>query len=54
LMTAMDQINARYGQGTLAIASAGMSRNPHVWAARQDRRTPSFTTDWNELAIAQA
>ncbi len=54
LMTAMDQINARYGQGTLAIASAGMSRNPHVWAARQDRRTPSFTTDWNDLAIAQA
>lgn len=54
LMTAMDQINARYGQGTLAIASAGMSRSPHVWATRQDRRTPSFTTDWNELAIAQA
>jgi DNA polymerase V len=50
LMTAMDQLNQRYGRGTLKLASAGAPRARKLWAMKQDRMSTGFTTDWGGLA----
>lgn len=49
-MVALDQINGRWGRGSLAVASAGI-RKP--WAATFDMRTPRYTTRWDEVAVAR-
>lgn len=51
LMTAMDQLNQRYGRGTLKLASAGAPRARKLWAMRQERMSTGFTTDWEGLAV---
>lgn len=48
-MAAMDSINARWGRGSLAVASAGIKK---PWAATFDMRTPRYTTRWDELPVA--
>lgn len=54
LMATLDSLNKRYGRGTLAVASAGVAHRPGSWHMRQERRTPAYTTNWNELAIVHA
>lgn len=54
LMSTLDSVNRKYGRGTVAIASAGMAQQPKDWQMRQERRTPAYTTNWNELAIVHA
>ncbi len=54
LMTTLDEINHRYGRGTLLMASAGLAGNRRVWSMKQERRTPEYTTDWMGMAIARA
>lgn len=49
LMAALDSINARFGSGTLQYASSGISRE---WKATFNRRSPAFTTSWDELPVA--
>lgn len=49
LMTAMDALNKRFGKGTLALATAGVANEPKQWAMKQERRTPRYTTRWDEL-----
>ena len=51
LMTAMDQLNQRFGRGTLKLASAGAPRARKLWAMRQERMSTGFTTDWGGLAV---
>ena len=51
LMEAMDQVNQRYGRGTLKLASAGAPRAHKLWAMKQDRMSTGFTTDWGGLAV---
>lgn len=46
LMDAMDQVNQRYGRGTLKLASAGAPRARKLWAMKQERMSSGFTTDW--------
>ncbi|WP_416545727.1 Y-family DNA polymerase [Limnohabitans sp. DCL3] len=53
LMTAMDQLNQRYGCGTLKLASAGAPRARKLWAMKQERMSTGFTTDWGGLAIVE-
>ncbi len=54
LMQALDQIDQRHGRGTVKLGSASLSTAaPPVWQMKQMRRTPGYTTDWNELAIAR-
>jgi len=48
LMRTMDAINRRMGQGSVTIAASGIQ---HRWAMRRDRKSPSYTTDWNELPV---
>jgi DNA polymerase V len=52
LMQAMDQLNQRYGRGTLKLASAGGIGGVPVWGMKQERLSSGFTTDWRGLAVA--
>lgn len=53
LMPAIDEINRRYGRGTIQLASAGLNGNQRAWSMRQERMSPGYTTRWDELAIAR-
>ena len=54
LMATLDGLNLRYGKGTVAMASAGLEGERRVWSVRQERRTPAYTTDWNDVPVARA
>ena len=51
LMEALDELNQRYGRGTLKLASAGIEAKGEraSWAMRQERRSPAYTTSWNDM-----
>ena len=46
-----DQINARWGRGTLRLAREGFVQ---PWAMRQERRSPASTTRWEDLPVVRA
>jgi DNA polymerase V len=54
LMQAMDQLNQRYGRGTLKLASGGAPRDIKLWAMKQEHKTTAYTTDWAGLANARS
>lgn len=54
LMSVVDQLNARWGRATVRLASTGTAGDRREWAMRQERRTPHYTTNWNEVPIARA
>lgn len=48
LMTAIDNINQKYGRHTISTASTVSS--PHApWHMRQERMTPAYTTSWDQV-----
>lgn len=51
LMQTMDQINQRYGRGTLALAVEGQQKG---WRMRREKLSPRYTTEWNELPSVRA
>ena len=51
LMGALDAVNERWGSGTLAYASSGISKK---WKTQFHRRSPAYTTQWDELPLIQA
>lgn len=53
LMQALDAVNGRYGRGALLVASAGLDGDRRAWSMRQERRTPGYTTQRAELAVAR-
>jgi len=54
LMTALDEINSRYGRGTMTIASAGVGGKQKTWVMRQERMTPQYTTCIADFPVARA
>jgi DNA polymerase V len=46
LMTALDEVNYRYGAGALAFAASGLER---PWKTKFNRKSPRYTTRWEEL-----
>jgi DNA polymerase V len=50
----LDQLNQRYGQDTVFLASAGLGGRQRRWSMRQAHRTPRYTTCWDELPVARA
>ena len=57
LMSAMDALNNRFGRdsvrlGTTAAASHGAE--VRVWATKQERRSPRYTTRWDEMLVVRA
>jgi DNA polymerase V len=45
-MCAIDQLNARFGRGTVGFGTAG---DRHGWKLRREFISPRYTTEWNEL-----
>ena len=54
LMTTLDDLNQRYGQGTVILASAGLDGDRRAWTMKQERRTPGYTTIWADIPIVRA
>ena len=54
LMSTLDQLNQRFGRGTVLMASAGLAGEQRAWVMKQDRRTPQYTTCWKDLAVVKA
>jgi len=57
LMNAMDTLNRRFGRDAVRIGSATLasSQEPtRSWAIRQERRTPRYTTRWDEMPVVRA
>lgn len=54
LMSTLDAVNKRYGRGTVQLASAGNQGDGRVWSMRQERRTPQYTTKWEDMAVVRA
>lgn len=54
LMETLDELNLRYGRGTVIMGSAGVAGDRRVWSMKQERRTPAYTTDSRDLAVARA
>jgi DNA polymerase V len=51
IMAALDALNSRFGRDTVFLGSAGVA---HRWAMRAEKKTPAYTTRWEELPIAHA
>lgn len=54
LMLTVDGLNQRYRNGVVLMASAGVAGERRAWVKKRQRRTPAYTTCWNDLAIARA
>ena len=54
LMTTLDSINHRYGKGTLIMGSAGLRGDDRAFSMRQERRTPAYTTKWEDMPAVRA
>jgi DNA polymerase V len=51
LMAVIDHINTQMGSGTLQYAAAGLKPR---WTMRSARRSPRYTTKWDELVVVRA
>ncbi|MBH8558959.1 Y-family DNA polymerase [Hymenobacter sp. BT442] len=51
LMHKLDALNARFGKNSVQVATAlgAVGKQPGAWKGQQQRRTPAYTTDWNQL-----
>ena len=57
LMVAMDALNNRYGRDSIRLGSTAVGSNGAdvaVWATRQERRSPRYTTRWDEMPVVSA
>lgn len=54
LMDALDKVNDRYGRGTLQLGTANLGAKPRNWMMKQERRTPAYTTRWEDMPVVRA
>ncbi|CAG0933830.1 partial Protein UmuC, partial [Planctomycetaceae bacterium] len=54
LMGALDALNRRFGRGAVAVASAAHEGTSSGYTAKQERRSPRYTTRLDEIPIAWA
>ena len=54
LMSTLDGLNQRYGKGSVHMASAGLDGDKRAWSMKQERRTPGYTTCWEDMPVARA
>jgi DNA polymerase V len=48
LMDALDGLNKRFGRGTVKVSTQGAYKE---WQMKQERKSPSYTTDWEHVPI---
>ena len=54
LMVALDTLNQRYGKGTVHSGATGGTNKGKDWGMKQERRTPQYTTRWEDVPVARA
>ncbi len=54
LMATLDTLTHRYGRDTVLMASAGLAGDRRAWSMKQERRTPGYTTCWEDMPVARA
>jgi DNA polymerase V len=57
LMDAMDVLNRRFGRDAVRIGSATVAssqQETRAWAIKQERRSPRWTTRWDEIPVVRA
>jgi DNA polymerase V len=57
LMDAMDVLNRRFGRDAVRIGSATVAssqQETRAWAIKQERRSPRWTTRWDEMPVVRA
>jgi DNA polymerase V len=55
LMAALDAVNQRWGKHTMKLGSNRLNPQvPRGWVMKQERRTPRYTTLWEEMPLVRA
>ena len=54
LMEALDDLNRRYGRGTVLLGSTGTAGKHRRFVMRQERKTPEYTTRWEDMPVVRA
>lgn len=54
LMQALDAVNDRWGRGSLKVASGKVGAAPRAWGMKQDRKSPDYTTSWEDMPTAKS
>lgn len=54
LMGALDALNRRFGRGAVSVASAARQTSTSGYTAKQERRSPRYTTRLDEIPVARA
>ena len=54
LMGAVDALNDRYGRSTVALASSGVAGSKRQFEMKRERKTPEYTTRWEDMPTARA
>lgn len=54
LMVAVDDLNSRFGRGTVSLASGGTRGLQRRWVMKQALKTPDYTTNVHDAPIARA
>ncbi|MFZ2161985.1 MAG: Y-family DNA polymerase [Sideroxyarcus sp.] len=49
MMRVMDAINRKMGSGSVTVAASGVKQR---WAMRREKKSPNYTTEWDELPVA--
>ena len=49
-MKVMDQINRKMGQGSVSVAASGIKQR---WAMKRERKSPAYTTEWDDMPVAR-
>ncbi|MGS5087103.1 DUF4113 domain-containing protein [Hydrogenophaga sp. A37] len=52
-MGALDGLNRRYGRGTVLLGSTGLQGDQRRWSMKQERRTPQYTTRWEDMPVVR-
>lgn len=50
-MTVVDKLNKKWGRNFVKLAAEGVNRKD--WYMKQERKSPEYTTNWNELLTVQ-
>lgn len=53
-MGTLDLLNLRYDRGAVLLASAGLAGGRRRRAMKQERRTPQYTTKWEDMPVIRA
>jgi DNA polymerase V len=54
LMEALDGLNDRFGRNTVTIASGGVAGDKRRFSMKRERKTPEYTTRWEDCPVARA